>query len=32
MQKNVNSYSYEYSVSGKRQTITILLGLQAEKC
>ena len=32
MQKNANSYSYEYSVSGKGQTITFLLGLQPEKC
>ena len=32
MQKNANSYNYEYSVSGKRQTITFVLGLQAEKC
>ena len=32
MQKNANSYSYKCSVSGKRQTITFLLGLQAEKC
>ena len=31
-QKNANSYSYEHSVSRKRQIITFVLGLQAEKC